>query len=47
MNKVLWRKLNEITGVILKEQIAIKRFCSLQILVQMDGANYHQEWPWS
>lgn len=42
MSKVWLRKLNEITGVILKEQIALKGFCSFQISLQIDGANYQQ-----
>ena len=42
VNKVWLRKLNEIIGVILKEQIALKGFRWLQISLQMDGANYQQ-----
>ena len=42
MSKVWLRKLNEITGVILKEQIALKGFRSFQISLQMDGTNYQR-----
>lgn len=42
VNKVWLRKLNEITGVRLKEQIALKGFRSFQISLQMDGVNYQR-----
>lgn len=42
VNKVWLRKLNEITGVILKKQIASKGFHPFQLLLQMHGANYQQ-----
>lgn len=42
VRKVWLKKLNEITGVILKEQITLKGFHSFQIRLQMDGANYQR-----
>lgn len=42
VNEVWLRKLNEITGVILKEQITLKGFRSFQIWLGMDGANYER-----
>lgn len=45
VNKVWLRKRNEITRVILKEQIALKGFRSFQISLQMNGIITNKEWP--